>query len=173
MGAPRKPAKIREIEGNRSRTPIPKEVNGRGLPQPPKTLNKAELELWHHVCESLPLGLLTSADEAALERMAVSWARWRACQANIRKNGLMMMRTVTVGRNKVRVERVNPMVELQQKAAREMHSCGEILGLSPVARTRLSADPTGEADPLELLLDGRRDGAYYAPAPKRKEPQGE
>jgi P27 family predicted phage terminase small subunit len=162
MARPRKPALVRELEGNRSRTPIPTEIVARGRPDCPTRLTEDERELWLSVVESLPFGLLTAADNNTLERMAVAWARWRKCQDDINKRGLFVR---VYGS---RALRQNPNLDVQKQAAMEMHRASSELGLSPVARTRLTADGKVDADPLELLLDGRRDGAYYAPAPPRR-----
>lgn len=162
MGAPRKPALVRHLEGNRSRTPIPTEIIARGRPECPARLTEDERELWLSIVESLPFGLLTAADNNTLERMAVAWARWRTCQTDINTRGLFVK---VYG---CKAMRPNPHLGMQREAAMEMHRASSELGLSPVARTRLTTDGKVDADPLELLLDGRRDGAYYAPAPPRR-----
>ena len=159
MPGRRKPAKVREIEGNRSRTPIPKEIVTKGRPEPDPGLSEEERGLWRHVYDCLPVGLLTAADEAMLERFAVAWQRFRESQQNIRERGVIL-KTKRGG-----LEYPNPFLKVQVLATAEMQKAGGELGLSPLARTRLAAETAGDKDPLELLLDGRRDGAYYVAAP--------
>jgi P27 family predicted phage terminase small subunit len=89
--------------------------------------------------------LLSRADEQALERMAVAWAAFRAASILINKAGLL-----TRGANGEPVR--NPLLLVQATAAGEMHACGMVLGLSPLARTRLTAPDEQEADPLSVLL---------------------
>jgi P27 family predicted phage terminase small subunit len=160
-GRKRKPALIKRIEGNRSRVQIPNEIRGTGRLRVPDYFSPEERRLWAAINGSLPIGLLTGADQSVLERMAVAWARFRECQREIAVVGL-----VAKGDRGQSVR--NPLLIVQKQAAEEMQACGEVLGLSPVARTRITADSTADDDPLSLLLDGRRDGAYYTPAPIRK-----
>jgi P27 family predicted phage terminase small subunit len=112
------------------------------------SLNTEERQLWLVTVESLPVGLLTAADNNALERYAIVWARWRACQREIAKGNLNSQANVT-------------WLKIQREASSEMSKLITELGLSPLARTRLSTDGKEEVDPLELLLDGRKDDQAY------------
>src|SRR5215203_1180285 len=85
----RKPALVRKIEGNRSRREIPREIEPVGRPRCPDHLTQAEKRFWLDVVVSLPVQLLTRADEQALERMAVAWARFRELTAAIHEIGYM------------------------------------------------------------------------------------
>ena len=147
-GRPKKPARIREMEGNPGKRRIPKEIAASGLPRPPEGLTEEEFELWTEVYRSLPLGLLTSADSSVLERFACAWARWRQCQRNIRDEGLL-----TENREGKPIR--SPWLLVQRACSDEMHRCGTELGLSPVARTRLAVPAPHDDDPLSMLLDGR------------------
>lgn len=155
-----KPNLIKRLEGNRSRREIPPEIIAMGRPRVPDEFSGEERQLWAAVMRSLPIGLLTAADQSVLERMAVAWARFRECQRKITQVGLMVKSERGPARN--------PLLIVQKQAAEEMHACGEVLGLSPVARSRITASDPGDDDPLSLLLDGRRDGAYHSPPPARK-----
>jgi P27 family predicted phage terminase small subunit len=112
---------------------------------------------------SLPVGLLSRADEQALERMAVAWAEFRETKKAIQVTGKL----VQSPQGPVR----NPLFVIRNQAQREMQYAGEVLGLSPVARARLSAaDQTGDEDPLALLLgdDHDPDGAWNT-APRTRQ----
>ena len=146
MGQPRKPAPIREAEGNRGNRPIPREIACPGHPEPPGHLTAEQRARWDDVVGSLPFDLLKRADTQVLERMAVAWAAFREATILINKSGL-----ITRGRdgNPVR----NPLLVVQNVAAGEMDACGAMLGLSPVARTRLTTPENVEnMDPLAVLL---------------------
>jgi P27 family predicted phage terminase small subunit len=146
MAPHRKPAKIRELEGNRSRTPIPRDVKGIGRPVAPGHLTSEQRERWDDVVGSLPVDLLSRADVAVLERMAVAWATFRATTITINQTGFL-----TRGSHG-EVAR-NPLLLVRAQAAAEMHDCGMVLGLSPVARARITAPEAGESsDPLSILL---------------------
>jgi P27 family predicted phage terminase small subunit len=54
----------------------------------------------------------------------------------------------------------HPMILIQRQAADEMSRAGGELGLSPLARTRLTVEKKEDDDPLNLFLDGRNEGAY-------------
>ena len=145
MARHRKPAAIRLLEGNRSRTPIPQEIAPVGRPEPPLGLNEAQLERWHDIVSSLPDELLSRADNQVLERMAVAWATFRQTCELINQSGLL-----TRGQNGEPVR--NPLLAVRKLAAMEMEVCGQALGLSPLAQTQLTAPDQEDADPLTLLL---------------------
>ena len=124
----------------------------------PEHLSAPERRLWLDVLAALPRGLLSLADEQAMERFAVAYARWRDIQRMIAKSGFL----VQSPQGPIR----NPLLLVQKEAERGMHLAGEVLGLSPVARARLaSKDNTGEEDPMALLLgmDGDPNGAWATP----------
>src|SRR5215203_3679223 len=151
MAGRRKPAVVRQIEGNRSRREIPREIEPEGRPRCPDYLSEAEKIYWLTVVVSLPVQLLTRADEQSLERMAIAWARFRETTDAIHQAGLLVRGSVG---NVVR----NPLLIVQAAAAHEMRVCGMELGLSPAARTRITARREIDDDPLAILLgpEGRR-----------------
>ena len=83
MARPRKPAAIRALEGNRSRTEIPKELPLHGLPTPTCALDRVAQEHFDfYVKEFGGCGVLKAADSAALTKLADLWSRyWSASEA--------------------------------------------------------------------------------------------
>lgn len=158
-----KPPLLRELEGNRSKTPIPHTVSGLGRPVCNPNLSADEQRLWYAICDAMPAVLLSRADEQVIERMAISWARFWKCKELIDQEGLTVRTPEGTKRN--------PLLMVERDARDEMHRCGEVLGLSPVARTRITTiDPTVTADPTELLLGGMETGAWgenVVPLPPR------
>jgi P27 family predicted phage terminase small subunit len=150
MGRYRKPAIVRRLEGNRSGTPIPKEIVAIGTPQPPEHLTAEQLDRWHDIVGSLPAELLTRADMQVLERMSVAWATFRETCGLINRSGFTVR-----GQNGEQV--LNPVLRVRSAATEEMQQCGMLLGLSPLARTRLTAQEKEDADPLTVLLGPQRD----------------
>jgi len=128
-----------------------------GKPAVSAELSEEERALHEVVMRSLPKGLLTLADTGLVERYAVAWARFRQSQRMLKKQGLVVKGWRGTSTR-------NPYLTIEHLAAEEMHRCGEVIGLSPVARTRLASSVQPEEDPLTLLLDGRKDGAYFVPA---------
>jgi P27 family predicted phage terminase small subunit len=145
MARHRKPAAIRELEGNRSRTAIPKEIAPAGQPTPPIGLTAEQLDRWQDIVSSLPVEVLSRADHQVIERMAVAWATFRQTTALINQAGLL-----TRGQNNEPVR--NPLLAVRKLATTEMEACGQALGLSPLARTRLVAPEQENVDPLTVLL---------------------
>lgn len=170
-GARPKASQIKELEGNRSklgRNSIKENPAGIGAPEPPKHLSAAELRLWERVVSSLPVGLLTRADEGHLARYAVAWNEFQETCLLIREEGTRVERfrmsqkgvVVNVGMG------LNPLLQVRDLAAREMQRSGADLGLSPVSRARMTAAATVDSDPMELLLgpDMHPDGAWSTTA---------
>lgn len=125
---------------------------------PPDHLSDSQRELWRQIEKSAPPGVYTSADSQALERMAIAWDRYRHCQREIEETGFY-----SIGSMGQRV--VSPAIRIQAEAEKAMHRAGEVLGLSPVARSRI-AQPDGiEDDPFEMLLDH---SGYRPPSPAAK-----
>jgi P27 family predicted phage terminase small subunit len=147
MSNPRKAAVIRRLEGNRGHRPIPHEISTIGRPEMPEHLTAEQRDRWHDIVNSLPAELLSRADTQVLERMSVAWATFRQTCAAINQSGLL-----TRGQHG-EVAR-NPLLAVRKLAVLEMEACGSALGLSPLARTRLTAPDEQDADPLTILLGG-------------------
>lgn len=142
-----KPALVKQLEGNRSkiaRAKLLADPRGNGVPRVPAHLSADERALWSDVVRSLPVGLLTRADEGCLERYAIAWARFREASKKITMSGLLIQSSLGPIRN--------PLLVVQNVAAKEMHAAGSELGLSPVSRARMAAPGSFEDDPMELLL---------------------
>src|SRR3954469_2236406 len=92
MGRPRKPTKIRQLEGMRGHnSPLPKnEPEPIGRPRPPVHLSAEAQARWRDIVGSLPVELLTQADEATLERAAKAWAMYREAGAGLDASGFMV-----------------------------------------------------------------------------------
>jgi P27 family predicted phage terminase small subunit len=152
-----KPSAIKIAEGNRrkvAKAQLKEDPRGKGRPELPPNLSALETQLWLNVVDSLPDGLLSRADEGALESFAREWATYREADEKIKKSGLL----VQSPQGPIR----NPLLVVRNYAVRNMISLGGVLGLSPVARARLAAPGAGAEDPMELLLgmDGDPAGAW-------------
>lgn len=152
-----KPSQIKILEGNRSKVAVANlgpDLRGISSPRVPLHLSADERKLWADVVASLPVGLLSRADETILERFAVAWARFREAGRLIAKSGLL----VQSPQGPIR----NPLLVVQNACAKELHAAGSDLGLSPVARARMSQIGSEGDDPMALLLgmEGDADGAW-------------
>jgi P27 family predicted phage terminase small subunit len=145
MARHRKPAVIRKREGNPGKRPIPNEIAGRGKPRCPDHLSDDQKRCWQAVVRALPEGILTSADNQVLERMAVAWALHREAARLIREGAALVK-----GHDSRPTK--NPALTIMRQASLEMELCGTALGLTPYARTRMQAPEAEDDDPLALLL---------------------
>ena len=146
MGRNRTPASIHKLEGNRSHRPIPRELEPGGKPKPPGYLTADQRACFIAATKSLPAGVLTVADQPTVERMAIAWATFRECAREIAGTGL-----ITKGHDH-RPAR-HPLWIIMRGACEEMERAGSSLGMSPAARTRITApEPADLDDPLALLL---------------------
>lgn len=164
-GQKAKPKQIKVLEGNRSKVAKAKildEPQAKGVPRVPGHLSAVERTIWADVVRSLPVGLLTRADDGMLERYVVAWHRFREATRQIAKTGYLVQASFGPIRN--------PLLVVQNVAAKEMHAAGSELGLSPVARARMAAPANFDDDPMALLLgdDMDPDGAWST-APRTKQ----
>ena len=132
MARHRKPAVIRQLEGNPGKRPIPNEIAGCGKPRCPDDLSDDQKRCWQAVVRSVPEGILTRADNQVLERMAIAWALHREAARLIREGAVLVK-----GHDSRPTK--NPALTIMRQASQEMELCGTALGLTPYARTRLQA----------------------------------
>lgn len=163
MPAIPKPSKTKRAEGNRSKLAKRKTSRdpvGIGLPRPPPYLNEVELGMWKDTVQSLPVGLVTRADEAMLERFVKAWSKYRRLDQQIENMGDMLKSPHGWIRN--------PLCAQQAECDRVMHKCAQELGLSPAARARLSTPEAAIESPLAILLgpDADPNGAWLTQTSK-------
>jgi P27 family predicted phage terminase small subunit len=141
------PHNLRVIAGNPGKRPLrpPVQINP-SLPEPPDFLSPVALAEWHRlVAEFAASRLLTALDRGALGCYVTAYGDWATAEAKIREQGLLMRTTSG------RITR-SPWAEISHQSMELMLKFGELLGLSPVARTRLSAVPTPRKDnPFALI----------------------
>jgi len=151
-----KPKQIKEIEGNRSKVSkaqmAMEEPHGKGTPRMPPAMTSEEEELWLDIVASLPVGLLSRADENTIERAARYWAMFRQAADMVAKTGLMVRSNFGPVKN--------PALAIMHDAAKLLQVATSELGLSPVARARMVSPKNWEDDPMTLLLGGDDDGAW-------------
>jgi P27 family predicted phage terminase small subunit len=155
MGRPKRPALIRRLEGRRGHRPIPDdEPVATGEPSLPDYFTAEHRHLWTATLAALPKGLMTAADSAILELFVTAWATFRSATALIARTGPL----VQSSNGPV----LNPLMRVRSRAAAEMQSAGQQIGLSPLARTRLVKAENVADDPMEMLLglDNDPSGAW-------------
>lgn len=155
LGRPRKPTALRISEGIRGHRPLPK-----GEPQPhvgappmPDYLPSLAQECWQRVVEEMSAvpGWLTRADWRMVEGYCIDYAIWRDAIAGIKEHGLVQIRTSVDGAGVEHVERrMQPELKALNEADRRMKQAEAAMGFSPVFRARISLQPQGEHEDLDL-----------------------
>lgn len=164
MGRPPKPKQLKIAEGNRSKVGMGQlhdEPQGRGRPRIPPGFTPDQIEMWLDVIGSLPDGLLSRADESALETFVWNWDTVRQARLEIDRTGLLIKTPEGYVRN--------PLLVVLNNAAKLMASYGGQLGLTPVARAKLAHPTKWDDDPLEMLINGDD----YTPPRKKAKAGGE
>ncbi|HEY9092845.1 phage terminase small subunit P27 family [Parasphingorhabdus sp.] len=156
-GTKPKPTSLKLIEGNRGKRPLnAKEARPvPALPDPPPHLSADALEEWGRVAQQLHrIGLLCEVDRAALAAYAQAYGRWVQAERAIAKmaekdqltGGLMIK---TSNGNAIQ----NPLVGTANKAAADMMRYAAEFGMTPSARTRITAETPAESeDPAERFF---------------------
>ena len=162
-GPPKKPTKLKIIEGNPGKKRLNKnEPEPRNImPYAPAHLCDDAVKEWTRICEGLHhMGLLTEVDRNALGAYCSSFALWAQSwrvlneMASTGKLGAGLMIKTTNG-NMIQ----NPLVGTANVAARDMVRYAAEFGLTPAARARIDINPSGEDSRdtgLRELMRGRK-----------------
>ena len=137
-----KPRKVRELEGNPSKRPLPVEPEMADLrdSDPPKHLCRYGKEEWRRVMGAIPDGLVTAADIGALSAMCAKYGRWRKAYAR-----LLALGDGDVIETKTGYCLPHPLVAIEQKSCKDYLAAAAEFGLTPSARTRVSVKPKDDA----------------------------
>lgn len=131
-------------------------VSAEFLPAP-SHLNDPAREVWSAVVETIvDSGILQGADELALEALALSVATWRAAQADIDDNGILV-------RGRFGTDVANPSIAIRDKAMAEFRAWAARFGLTPSDRaslgmTLIKGKSAAESWDDELGTDPRHGG---------------
>jgi P27 family predicted phage terminase small subunit len=164
MPRPRKPTKLKKLEGNRGKRPLNEnEPEPQGKTTPPKWLNRHAKNEWKRIVPELEaLGLATKVDRASLAAYCQVYGRWVEVENKI--NELTSKATESGGdasnayllKTQAGNVIISPLLSVANRCLEQMHTFANEFGLSPVSRSRITATakPKEEADPLEKLLKG-------------------
>lgn len=149
-GRKRKPARIREMEGNPGRRPIPVEPDVRpveSLTAPTFLKGRARAE-WRRVAVALrDKRLLTEADRSILALYCQAFARWVRAEEMIGKTGGPVVST-----DKGNLVQ-NPWIAISRRSSEMMLKTAAEFGMTPSSRGRVGGSlESAESDPLEAAL---------------------
>lgn len=152
-GRPPKPTALKVIQGNPGKRKLAKNQPApealAEAPAAPEWLGAHARSIWERVVPWLVKSrILTDTDLHNLEVFATAYQRWREAQADITKNGIVVMGA--------RQEIKNPACTVANECVRQINTFGAALGLDPAARARLKGggEPE-EVNPFTVLRGGK------------------
>lgn len=142
--------KILEGEPNKNRInrhePKPQSLNTTC----PKHLNGEARNEWKRIYPELQqMGLMAKVDRAALAAYCQAYGRWVKYEKIISEKGELYK---TQSGNVI----TSPALWIVNKALEQMHKFLTEFGLTPASRARISITPSESTDPLDKLLNTRK-----------------
>jgi P27 family predicted phage terminase small subunit len=142
MGSKHKPIKLRILEGNRSRRPIPKEIDVESdIPSPPEHLDGYAQEEWYRLAPRLhALGLLYDVYRATFAAYCDSYSVWRRASESLSEGAKINpdegMIQVTKSGNTIQ----HPLLGVKNKARADTVQYLKALGLTSSEMAKLAAN---------------------------------
>jgi P27 family predicted phage terminase small subunit len=166
-GHNRKPTRLKKLQGNpgkrntNRREPRPRP----GAPQKPASLAKEAHAEWDRISPILEkMGVLTTADGAALEAYCKLHALNLKAEAAIEKYGIVLAKVDEVG---VSVLKKNPAVSIFESTSRLIRSFLQEFGLTPASRSKVAASEGRDLEPDVKAQDQLQDFLDRKPASTR------
>lgn len=147
-GRPRKPSKLRELEGNPGRTPIPKEPEVPALDgTAPPWLSKDARVLWNEFIPQIRQWIFASKlDEPLLLFLCGTWGMAMQAQRKLKREGI------------TRDGHKNPAAQIWKDNVSLFLQIGSRFGMTPADRARLFAGEKPKGDEAQAggrsTLDG-------------------
>ena len=146
-----KPTRVKKLQGNPGRRPLPKNEPqpkvSSGLPIVPRYLNKVAQEEWRRMVEELhPIGLLTNIDLTALAGYCFSYALWVEAIEKVQEHG-------TVVKAQSGYPMISTHLAIANKAMIEMRKWLVEFGMTPSSRSRVTVAPKKGKSELEKFQE--------------------
>lgn len=158
-GPPRKPTKLKLIEGNPGHQRLnkrePQPIVPPSIPEPPEFLSAEAKAEWHRRAPELyRLGVFTGVDIAPLAAYCQAYGRWVKAEIALAEMsrvdtsmfGGMMMRTA----NGNHIQ--NPILGVAVRALEQMTRLAAEFGMTPASRSRINLPDEPDGNPLAQLL---------------------
>ena len=153
-----KPTKMRILEGNPARRPLPENEPQpeNKMPTCPAHLNAEAKREWRRMGRELHrIGLLTMVDRAAFAAYCQHWARWVEAEQHLQKDEIKLVYQSANG-----MWRQNPWIAVANEAMKGMHTFLGEFGMTPSARTRIQVtQPEKVENPFEAIVQRSRANA--------------
>lgn len=155
-GAKPLPTKIKLLRGTlrKSRTNRNEPVAPPGVPSCPAELGPTAKREWRRISKQLAaMGLLTTVDRAALALYCDAYGRWLEAITSLQRFGAVL-------KSPSGHLMQSPYLQIANRAGEQVRLLLAEFGMSPAARTRVSAvTVVPEDDPLQELLRRRQENA--------------
>ncbi len=154
MARPRKPSHLKVVSGTAQKCRMnPDEPEApKGAPDAPLWLSDRAAEIFAGLCATIDgMGYLSTADQAVIAMAASRLEEVEITTAAVEDGG----RTYdTANAQGERMIRPNPMVAQRSEAMRHAHALLSELGLTPAARSKVSAGKKADDNPFRALMGG-------------------
>lgn len=129
-----------------------------GLSDPPDWFDETACAKWTELVPILTaMRVLTVADLDYVRSYCAAYARWVKAERKLKEGG-----EVVVHSNGV--EGISHWLKVSQAALERMDKSGAELGLSPVARSRIKAEPPANISPEKAKFFAQADKSRFFPA---------
>jgi len=133
-----KPTALKLIQGNPGKRTLNKSEPKprKGIPPCPEWLSERAQSAWAAIAPELEaMGILTLADDTALQGLCEAYADWRSASAIVRENGETYTTSTMNGDTSIKP---HPAVAMRSDADRRLRAWLTEFGLTPAARAKLS-----------------------------------
>lgn len=159
-GPPRKPTRLKKLQGNPSRRPLPqKEPQYQvGLPERPRWLKGLAGKCWSSLTPLLlQAKVATIGDAVALEMVCDAYMEYRAARAKVLKLGMTYEQKILVrededSHTEVLQIRERPEVKIASDAWKRLRSGLAEFGLTPASRSKVESLMEQQEDELDKFL---------------------
>lgn len=154
MARPRKPSHLKVVSGTarKDRTNGAEPEAPKGAPDAPLWLSSRAAEIFHGLCATIDgMGYLSTADQSVIAMAASRLEEVEIATARVEDEGRTYDTTSATGD---RMIRPNPMVAQRSEAMRHAHALLSELGLTPAARSKVSAGKKVDDNPFRALMGG-------------------
>jgi len=154
-----KPRGLRVLQGNPGKRPLPADSipAAAAIPTAPEHLSEAAKAEWESLARSLHrVGILGEFDRAAFGAYCEALARWAAAQTVLNEMAKNDPRGGLLIKAKSGIIYENPLVGIARRAALDTVRFAAECGMTPSARTRVTATPPPEKEnPFLAIMRGR------------------
>jgi P27 family predicted phage terminase small subunit len=151
MGRPRKPTKLRQLDGFPDKRPLNLEPEPTGPLTRPDFVSGEAAKEWDRCVAAMPPAFFTAADVPVLTVYCLAWVMYRNALASIARDGLFASGSMG--------QRVpHPAIAVIRAQTEIILRASDRLGMSPAARTRLAVQDKPQPNKFAGLIGGASRG---------------